>query len=97
MSLFPLERLDPTRFETAALMRQLMAAHRRLAELKGAVRAMPNQGVSRLTATSYLDQLVAGGFPHKRKIGRSNYYVNVPLFRLLTGGPPPSDENGGKG
>ena len=40
-------------------------------------------GVSRLTAASYLDQLVAGGFLRKHKIGCSNYYVNEPLFRLL--------------
>jgi Fic family protein len=43
--------------------------------------------VSRLTATRYLDQLVEGGFLHKQKIGRSNYYVNVPLFQILSGEP----------
>lgn len=42
-------------------------------------------GVSRLTATKYLDALVKGGFLHKRKIGRNNYYINVPLFSILTG------------
>lgn len=41
--------------------------------------------VSRLTATKYLDQLVEGGFLHKQKVGRSNYYVNLPLFRILSG------------
>lgn len=41
--------------------------------------------VSRLTATKYLDALVAGGFLHKRKIGRNNYYINLPLFEILTG------------
>lgn len=41
--------------------------------------------VSRLTATKYLDQLVDGGFLHKQKVGRSNYYVNLTLFRILTG------------
>jgi Fic family protein len=41
--------------------------------------------VSRLTATKYLDALVAGGILRKRKIGRSNYYINTPLFRILTG------------
>ncbi|MBZ0223416.1 MAG: Fic family protein [Dokdonella sp.] len=41
--------------------------------------------VSRLTATRYLDQLADGGFLHKQKIGRSNYYVNPPLFRILAG------------
>lgn len=44
--------------------------------------------VSRLTATSYLDQLVVGGFLRKHKVGRSNYYINEPLFRVLTRGRP---------
>lgn len=48
-------------------------------------------GVSRLTATSYLDQLVAGGFVRKHRIGRSNYYLNEPLLRLLTGEGPGVD------
>lgn len=40
-------------------------------------------GVSRITATKYLDALVAGGFLDKRKVGRSNYYINLPLHALL--------------
>ncbi|MCK9282750.1 MAG: Fic family protein [Rhodocyclaceae bacterium] len=43
--------------------------------------------VSRLTATKYLEALVAGGFLQKRKVGRSNYYINVPLFEILTREP----------
>lgn len=39
--------------------------------------------VSRPTATKYLDQLVATGLVRKMKLGRTNYYVNEPLFRLL--------------
>ena len=42
-------------------------------------------GVSRLTATKYLDALVAGSFLRKRKIGRSNYYINQPLYEVLIG------------
>lgn len=41
--------------------------------------------VSRLTATRYLDALVKGGFLEKRKIGRSNYYINLALTSILTG------------
>lgn len=41
--------------------------------------------VSRLTATKYLDQLAAAGFLEKRKIGRTNYYLNQPLIKILTG------------
>lgn len=42
-------------------------------------------GVSRLTATKYLEALVADGFLAKRKVGRSNYYVNSPLYEILIG------------
>jgi len=42
--------------------------------------------VSRLTATRYLEELTAGGFLEKRKVGRANYYINLPLCRILTGG-----------
>ena len=44
--------------------------------------------VSRLTATKYLDLLTEQGFLEKRKIGRSNYYVNIVLNRILTGSRP---------
>ena len=42
-------------------------------------------GVSRITATKYLDELTNAGFLEKRKIGRSNYYINVGLTAILTG------------
>jgi Fic family protein len=41
-------------------------------------------GVSRLTATKYLDALTNDGFLQKRKIGRSNYYINLALNAILT-------------
>ena len=41
--------------------------------------------VSRLTASKYLEALTASGFLHKRKIGRTNYYVNRPLYDILAG------------
>jgi Fic family protein len=44
---------------------------------------MEDLGVSRITATKYLEQLVAHGFLHKEKIGRGNYYINQPLCSLL--------------
>ena len=40
-------------------------------------------GVSRLTATRYLDKLAEDGILEKIRIGRNNYYVNRPLFELL--------------
>jgi Fic family protein len=43
--------------------------------------------VSRLTATRYLDLLADGGFVQKQRIGRSNYYINRPLYGILTGEP----------
>ncbi|MDP2283446.1 MAG: Fic family protein, partial [Pseudohongiella sp.] len=40
--------------------------------------------VSRLTATKYLNALTDGGFLHKLKRGRDNYYINVALNAILT-------------
>lgn len=40
-------------------------------------------GVSRLTATSYLEKLVQGGLLQKVKSGKYNYYLNMPLINLL--------------
>ena len=44
--------------------------------------------VSRITATKYLDALAEAGFLEKRKIGRSNYYMNVALTEILTRDTP---------
>jgi Fic family protein len=41
-------------------------------------------GVSRITAAKYLDTLAKCGFVEKKKIGRTNFYINRPLFNLLT-------------
>lgn len=42
-------------------------------------------GVSRLTAARYLDALVDDGFLRKHRKGRTNFYVNVALYGILTG------------
>ncbi len=42
-------------------------------------------GVTRLTASKYLEALVSGGVLKKQKVGRSNYYINEPLVQILTG------------
>ncbi len=39
--------------------------------------------VNRQTAAKYLDELAAGGFLKKEKMGRNNFYINEPLFRLF--------------
>lgn len=44
---------------------------------------MTDLGVSRPTATRYLDELVAIGMLHKEKLGKDNYYINKDLFDLL--------------
>ncbi|MCF6235828.1 MAG: Fic family protein [Gammaproteobacteria bacterium] len=44
---------------------------------------MDQVGVSRITATKYLNQLSEKGFIRKHKIGRTNYFVNEPLVRLI--------------
>lgn len=41
-------------------------------------------GISRLTATRYLETLADDGLLEKRKIWRHNYYINPPLYRILT-------------
>lgn len=41
-------------------------------------------GVTRLTATKYLDALAADGLLEKQRIGRSNYYTNKALYKILT-------------
>lgn len=40
--------------------------------------------VSRVTASKCLEALTEGGFLEKRRLGRSNYYITVALYRLLT-------------
>ncbi len=45
--------------------------------------------VSRLTATKYLNKLVAMGILAKVKVGRTNFYLNEPLFALLRDGVKP--------
>ncbi len=42
-----------------------------------------DMNVSRLTASKYLEALTVGGFLEKRRLGRSNYYINTALYRLL--------------
>lgn len=40
--------------------------------------------ISRLTAAKYLEVLCEGGLLRKEKIGRSNYYINIALYDILT-------------
>ncbi len=40
-------------------------------------------GVTRITATKYLNQLAEHGFVEKYKVGRSNYFINQPLVSLI--------------
>ena len=48
--------------------------------------------VSKLTARRYLELLVGNGFLSKEKIGRSNYYINGPLFTVFIGTPVKGQE-----
>ncbi len=41
-------------------------------------------GLSRLTATKYLDKLAESGFLVKEKAGRSSFYLNMALYNILT-------------
>lgn len=40
--------------------------------------------VSRVTATRYLDELAKAGILEKHKVGRSSFYMNIRLVRILT-------------
>ena len=42
-------------------------------------------GVSRPTASKYLNHLVEKNLLHKEKLGKSNYYTNVALYEILSG------------
>jgi Fic family protein len=50
-------------------------------------------GVSRATATRYLDTLAMDGILQKHKLGRENYYINHALVNLLFNLPDLDDEN----
>ena len=41
-------------------------------------------GVTRLTATKYLEQPCREGFLRKQKLVRTNFYINDELFSLLS-------------
>lgn len=41
-------------------------------------------GITRVTATKYLDTLAVDGVLEKVRIGRNNYYINQPLYGLLS-------------
>jgi len=41
-------------------------------------------GVSRPTASKYLEQLTAAGLVRKQRMGKTNFYINDPLFDLLS-------------
>lgn len=47
---------------------------------------MTDLDVSRPTATNYLEALVNSGLLEKLKKGKSNYYMNIPLYNLLKDG-----------
>ncbi|MBI3789619.1 MAG: Fic family protein [Gemmatimonadetes bacterium] len=71
------------RFYSQDLINHLFAhPYTRISALQGEL------GVSRVTATKYLDALVTDGILAKLKRGRSSYYVNRRLMRILTGRSP---------
>jgi len=54
---------------------------------------MVELGVQRITATKYLNALVGINLLEKLKVGKSNYYMNMPLFNLLRGTATPVQTN----
>ena len=84
--------------ETRDLLKACIEAHKALASLRQATGHLPNPAVLINTipileaqASSEIENIVtthaldAGGFVQKQKIGRSNYYVNLALNRILLG------------
>ena len=83
--------------ESKAVLKQAAKAHRRLAELKGVALTIPNEQILISTLTlqeakdssaieniiTYLKELVEAEFLTLIKIGRSNFYLNKPLFELF--------------
>lgn len=49
-------------------------------------------GVTRQTASKYLDQLAMAGFVEKHQQGRNNYYINTPLIDLFRRVSEPGEE-----
>lgn len=47
--------------------------------------AIKEIGVSRITATKYLNELVQIGLMKKEQKGRESYYINIDLFKVLGG------------
>ena len=45
-------------------------------------------GITRQTASKYLETHADHGFVEKHQAGRSNYYINVPLVALFMDGSP---------
>ena len=39
--------------------------------------------ITRITATKYLNMLTEHGFVTKHKVGRTNYFINEPLVKLI--------------
>ncbi len=44
---------------------------------------MTDLNISRVTASSYLNQLANDGLLIKQKLGKSNYYINTQLMNVL--------------
>jgi Fic family protein len=42
-------------------------------------------GVSRPTASKYLEQIAGAGLVRKQRMGKTNFYINEALFTLLSG------------
>lgn len=44
---------------------------------------MDQLDISRITAGKYLNELAKHGFVSKQKVGRTNFYINEPLIKLI--------------
>lgn len=83
--LHTLEALERGRFDTPAILRQLTASSRKLAELKGAAASIPNQGILINTLgaqeakdSSAIENIVT---TYKRRLTGYPRAVSEPLYR----------------
>ncbi len=66
------------------LTRARSALKKGFEEIKKIDFVVREMGVTRLTATRYLNELVKIGLMRKEKKGRESYYINVELFKLFS-------------
>ena len=81
--------------ETKEIFKKIISANRALAKLNGVCKIIPNQNILInslvLQEAKDLNQLEIIGIVKSIKIGKSKYFINNKLFKLLQRGIFPND------